>query len=186
MKKHKGVVGLEIKTGESPAPDKEADFEKEVVDIYPWLLCRARKYCPSLKDAEDLTGDTICKLLENKGRFREGESLKPWCIIILRNTFLTMYNKKQLIKFVSYESVLDADISFNSLSSLYCEEILLIIKKCTQKTKCMESLILYAKGYSYDEISLLLNIPVGTVRSRISSGRKVLGRELDFMHPQKQ
>ncbi|EFG13756.1 conserved hypothetical protein [Bacteroides xylanisolvens SD CC 1b] len=38
----------------------------------------------------------------------------------------------------------------------------------------------YASGYSYDEISEILNIPVGTVRSRISSGRKQLCQELKY------
>lgn len=182
MKKHDRTTSTETKVSQSPNPSMDPNFDNEVVEIYPWLLRRAKKYCPFWDDAEDLTGDTICKLLENKSKFREGESLKPWCIIILRNTFLTMYNKQALIRFVSYESVLDADISFNSLSSLYHDEILSIISKCTRKTKCMESLVLHVKGYSYDEISLLLNIPVGTVSSRISSGRKILSRELDFMH----
>lgn len=162
--------------------DIDASFKKEIAEIYPWVLHLAKKFCPSLKDAEDLAGDTICKILENKHKFRADKPLKPWCVAILRNTYLTMHNKKALIKFVSYESVFNISIPFNTSNDLYYNEILAAIKKCTKKTRCMECVILYAKGYSYDEISLLLNIPVGTVRSRISFGRKVLSKELEIIN----
>lgn len=160
--------------------DTDTNFKKEIVEIYPWVLHLAKKFCPSIKDAEDLAGDTICKILENKHKYRVDKPLKPWCVAILRNTYLTMHNKKALIKFVSYESVFNISIPFKTSNDLYYNEILTAIKKCTKKTRCMECVILYAKGYSYDEISLLLNIPIGTVRSRISFGRKALSKELEI------
>ena len=39
------------------------DFEKELSEIYPWILKVARKFCCSMQDAEDLAGDTVYKLL---------------------------------------------------------------------------------------------------------------------------
>jgi len=44
---------------------------------------------------------------------------------------------------------------------------------------CIECVLLYAKGYSYDEIAERIGIPVGTVKSRVSAGRKMLREALD-------
>lgn len=178
MKKHNEMIYIDPKT--CKRENKNIDFEKEVLKVYPWIINLAKKYCHSAKDAEDLAGDTVCKILENKNKFNYTKDLKPWCIAILRNTFLTRYNKSTLIKFVGYEYVLDSSTSFNTLSKVYYNELVSAIKKCSKKSICMESLALYAKGYSYDEISILLHIPVGTVRSRISAGRKVLRQELNI------
>ena len=41
------------------------DFEKELSEIYPWILKVARKFCCSMQDAEDLAGDTVYKLVIN-------------------------------------------------------------------------------------------------------------------------
>lgn len=162
--------------------ENKSNFEKEIEGIYPWVLFIAKKYCSSTEDAEDLAGETICKILENREKFSDGKPLKPWCVAILKNTYITMHNKKTLIGFVGYESIPNLNNSSNSLGNLYFNELLSIIRSCTKKTKCMECVILYAKGYSYDEISLILNIPIGTVMSRISFGRKILKQELSDMH----
>ena len=45
------------------------DFEKELSEIYPWILRVARKFCCSMQDAEDLAGDTVYKLLVNRDKF---------------------------------------------------------------------------------------------------------------------
>ena len=45
------------------------DFEKELSEIYPWILKVARKFCCSMQDAEDLAGDTVYKLLVNRDKF---------------------------------------------------------------------------------------------------------------------
>lgn len=166
-----------LKTKES-----DTNFEKQITEIYPWILQIAKKYCSSHEDAEDLAGDTICKLLENKNKFSNDKPLKPWCVTILRNTYLTIHNKKTLIGFVSYEAIPNINAPTNTLNNLYYNEILSAIRRCAKKTKCMECLILYAKGYSYNEISSILNIPIGTVMSRISFGRKALKQELTDAH----
>lgn len=53
------------------------------------------------------------------------------------------------------------------------------IRECARKSVAIECVILYAKGYNYDEISKMLRIPKGTVMSRISNGRKMLREALD-------
>ena len=45
------------------------DFEKEVSEIYPWILRVAKRFCRSMQDAEDLAGDTVYKMLINRDKF---------------------------------------------------------------------------------------------------------------------
>lgn len=54
------------------------DFEKELSEIYPWILKVARKFCCSMQDAEDLAGDTVYKLLVNRDKFDCSKPLQPW------------------------------------------------------------------------------------------------------------
>ena len=52
--------------------------------------------------------------------------------------------------------------------------ILSAIRRCARESIAIECVVLYAKGYTYKEISGILGIPIGTVMSRISNGRKML------------
>lgn len=154
------------------------DFEREISLIYPWLVKVARKYCWSTQDAEDLANDTVYKALLNKDKFEIGRPLKPWCEVIMQNTYITNYNRKSIIRFVDYDDAYQVvSLRFASDRALL-REILSVIRRCAFKSCCIECVILCAKGYSYDEISRQLDIPVTTVRSRISFGRELLKREL--------
>lgn len=81
------------------------DFEKEIALLYPWIVKVARKYCWSIQDAEDLANDTVYKALLNKDKFESGRPLKPWCEVIMQNTYITNYNRKSIIRFVDYDDV---------------------------------------------------------------------------------
>jgi len=140
------------------------DFEKELSEIYPWILRVARKFCCSMQDAEDLAGDTVYKLLVNRDKFDCSKPLQPWCLIVMRNTYIIRYNRNSLIHFTAH--------------SILFDDLVSTIQRCAKKSRCIDSVMYYASGYSYDEISEILNIPVGTVRSRISSGRKMIWHEL--------
>lgn len=156
------------------------DFEKEVSEIYPWILCVARRFCRSMQDAEDLAGDTVYKMLINRDKFDVSKPLKPWCLAVMQNTYITQYNRNSLIHFIGYDSAVE-DVSSDYASNLAMfNDVVSAIRRCARKSCCMDSLIYCAQGYSYDEISELLNVPTGTVRSRISFGRKMLYQELDY------
>lgn len=156
------------------------DFEKELSDIYPWLLKTARRFCYSRQDAEDLAGDTIYKLLINRDRFDCSKPLQPWCLVVMRNIYIIRYNRGSLIRFTSID-IVEEHLGFDSaIHSVYLNDLMSVIQRCAKKSCCIDSVMYYANGYSYDEISEILHIPVGTVRSRISSGRKFLLHEIGY------
>lgn len=156
------------------------DFEKELSEIYPWILKVARKFCCSMQDAEDLAGDTVYKLLVNRDKFDCSKPLQPWCLIVMRNTYIIRYNRNSLIHFTGLDMVDGSAISNCTAHSILFDDLVSTIQRCAKQSRCIDSVMYYASGYSYDEISEILHIPVGTVRSRISFGRKKISQELNY------
>lgn len=156
------------------------DFNKELSELYPWVLRIARKYCWCLQDAEDLAGETIYKLLLNRNKFDDSKPLKPWCLVVMINTYITRYNHNSIIQFTGYDGIIENSFSYSTSDLIAFDDLLSTIHRCASKSCCMDSIIYYADGYSYNEIGQILNIPVGTVRSRISAGRRILIQELDL------
>lgn len=156
------------------------DFEKELSELYPWIIRMAKRYHSSMQDAEDLAGDTIYKMLINRDKFDSEKDIKPWCLAVMRNTYITRYNRNALICFTGFADIIEPGSTFDSFSFIIFNDILSLIHRCAQRSCCIESVLYCAKGYSYDEISQILNIPVSTVRSRISFGRKIIKQELEM------
>lgn len=156
------------------------NFNDRLVSLYSWIKRQAYRYCANRYDAEDLASETIYKLLKYRDKFDDKRDLKPWVLSVMQNTYITGYNHCMCVPFVE----VDNDMLFYShsepLSILSVKNIFSIIRKYARRSCCVESVLLYAKGYNYDEISHILGIPIGTVRSRISTGRKLLKIALEL------
>lgn len=155
------------------------ELEQTVVEQYQWILKLAKKYCRNVMDAEDLAGETICKILCNKGKFDSGKSFRPWCSVIMLNTYITLYHHNSLVKFESEEKA--SVVSSGSADDmLLMNELESIIEGCRKVSCAVDCALMYAEGYSYDEIAHELEIPCGTVRSRISYARNMIRKRLSF------
>ena len=122
------------------------DFEKELSEIYPWILKVARKFCCSMQDAEDLAGDTVYKLLVNRDKFDCSKPLQPWCLIIMRNTYIIRYNRNSLIHFTGLDMVDGSAISNCTAHSILFDDLVSIIQRCAKKSRCIDSVMYYAVG----------------------------------------
>lgn len=149
-------------------------FENDLASIYPWICSLARKYCRDIEDAEDLANDTVLKMLLNKESFDSSKSLKPWCMAVMQNTYFTSYKRRSLLDFTCIDNIIEPESLFNPMTDLYYRNLCCIIKGCVERHKSVLCVLYYAYGYSYEEISSIQKIPVGTVRSRINTGRKIL------------
>ena len=156
------------------------NFNDRLVSLYSWIKRQAYRYCSNRYDAEDLASETIYKLLRNRDKFDDKRDLKPWILSVMQNTYITDYNHRRCIPFVD----VDNDMMYYSYSEpqslISIKKIVSIIRKYARQSCCIESVLLYAKGYNYEEISRILSIPIGTVRSRISTGRKLLKDALEL------
>lgn len=140
-----------------------------------WIRERARRYYRQRHDAEDLASETIFRCLDNSGRFDGTRDFKPWVCAIMSNLYITAYNRRQTVSFEPYpEYEMRCHASSESLAEI--SAIIRELKRLRKKSVCIDSVLLYAMGYTSSEISSRLAIPVGTVTRRISEGRKLIGR----------
>lgn len=156
------------------------DVEDLVVRHAEWIRQKAHRYYSDEADADNLASETIYKCLSNARRFNHGMNFKPWALAIMANTYITQYNRRKCVLFTGYgdyDPYSDEEFADQRAS---VKSILSTIRKCARKSQCVECVLLYAKGYSYDEIALKAGIPVGTVKSRVSAGRKLLAKALDY------
>ena len=145
-------------------------------------------------DAEDLVQETYLKAYRGFGGFQEGTNLKAWLYRILTNTFINSYRaKKRRPDETELDEVEDLYL-YRRLGGLEAaqagrsaEDELMDWFTDTEVKDAIEDLpenfrmaVLLAdvEGFSYKEIAEILDIPIGTVMSRLHRGRKALQKEL--------
>lgn len=153
-------------------------IEHLVVANIAWLRRKAYQYCLNNSDAEDLVGETIEKILRYRKMFDSRKEFRPWALTVMRNTFITQYNRKKCVLFTTIDDDYCYISPYRSDQEAEISRIIATLRECAKKSIAIECVILYAKGYDYKEISQLLGIPKGTVMSRISNGRKMLRNAL--------
>jgi len=161
------------------------EFGYEIEGITSNLMPYALKLTKDKDEADDLLQETVFKAYSNREKFQEGTNLKAWMYTIMRNTFITNYqrmvrrktfidttdnnhfidtNAGQLENRASGNFVLrDANEAINSLKDMY-----------------RIPFTMYFRGFKYYEIAEKLEIPIGTVKNRIHIARKELKEALNI------
>ncbi len=145
----------------------------------PWLLRLAYNLTLDLDDAKDLLQETVLKILDNKNRFVQGTNFQGWSSVIMKNIFINQRRRSAKIK---ANDMVDKNIYDSSLhekaadstpeNNLSAHEILSKINNCP--IDHCRPFRLFLAGYSYKEIADKLSLPIGTVKSRIFTARKML------------
>lgn len=131
--------------------------------------------------AQDLVQESFYKAFKYRKSFKTNASFKSWIFTIIKNTFFDQYKKikrratsSKPIEELEHISI---DKSKNEVFSKFAlADIQNKISGLSIKNRL--PIDLFSKGYSYSEISETLNIPIGTVKSRINTGRKQLKQKL--------
>ncbi|MGB4107361.1 MAG: sigma-70 family RNA polymerase sigma factor [Alphaproteobacteria bacterium] len=135
-------------------------------------------------NANDLFQSTYLRALEKSHQFQHGTNLFHWTSKIMYNLFVSDYRRK-----VKFESQYDPESYLNKMSIAAPQERnseLANVKRAMMKlnNEHRQVLILVGvKGMRYDEVSEMLKIPVGTVRSRLSRAREQLQIIMDTPTP---
>ena len=153
-------------------------LEDLVVIHAGWIRRKASYYYPNESDADDLASETMYRCLSQKDRFDVTRSFKPWAHTIMENIYKMQYNRRKCVLFTGYDEIGSALSDLYSDQKTIVRRMLSVIHQCISKSCCIECVLLYAKGYDYAEIASKAGIPVGTVKSRISAGRKMLSKAL--------
>ncbi len=172
----------------------QADFADAAMQYAPQLYSAAMRMTRNPSDAEDLVQETYLKGFRSFHTFREGTNLRAWLFRILTNTYINKYRKKQ-------RSFDESDLG--DIEDLYlykrmgtfedpsigrsAEESLMEMLPDAEVKQALEDLpenfrmpVILAdiQGFAYKEIAEILDIPIGTVMSRLHRGRKQMQKTL--------
>ena len=170
------------------------DFTKEAMQFAPQLFSTAMRMTRNKSDAEDLVQETFIKAWRSFHTFQTGTNLRAWLYRIMTNTFINKYNSKQR---KPTETELDeveelylykrlGSIDQSKLSSSAEDQMLELftddeVKNALEElpeTFRLPVLLSDVDGFSYKEIAEMLDIPLGTVMSRLHRGRKLMQKML--------
>lgn len=139
----------------------------------------AIKLTKDTEQANDLMQETLIKAFVNREKFKEGTNLQAWLYTIMKNIFITNYQRiarrKTLLDQTDNQHILnssDKTIENKAYSNFAMEEINAAIDKV--KNIYRIPFKLYFKGFKYQEIAEALDIPIGTVKNRIHMARQML------------
>lgn len=172
----------------------QADFADLAMEYMGSLYSAALRMTRNAADAEDLVQETYLKAYRAFGSFQEGTNLKAWLYKILTNTFINAYRaRKRRPEQSDLDEVEDLYL-YRRLGGLEAaaagrsaEEEVMDLFADEDVKQALESLpdqfriaVLLAdvEGFSYKEIAEILDVPIGTVMSRLHRGRKALQKAL--------
>ncbi|MDR3193932.1 MAG: RNA polymerase sigma factor [Tannerella sp.] len=162
---------------------KTAQFQKKLLGMQENMMNFALSLTANRDDAKDLLQETSLKVLNNREKYVDNRNFKGWVLTVMRNIFINQYHK-----IVRTQTVIDLNIDLYNLdvvnesefgatdSPLQLQEITGAINRLDQDLKVPFSM--YASGYQYNEIAETLNLPIGTVKSRIFFARRELREAL--------
>jgi len=168
------------------------DFEAAAMPFLDPLYNAAYRMARNPQDAEDLVQETYLKAYKYYDKFEEGTNLKAWLFKILKNTFINSYRKKQQAPpkadFADIEESFETIVRDDSgqqartpeeelLEKVLDEDVQHAIEELPHDYR-MVVLLADLEGFSYKEIADILEIPVGTVMSRLYRGRRLLEEAL--------
>jgi RNA polymerase sigma-70 factor (ECF subfamily) len=178
------------RTSESPAAGADP-FTADTLDLLDALYASAVRLTRNPDAAQDLVQDTYLKAFRARGRFTPGSNLKAWLYTILHNTWRNRRRDHARARVEADSEVVDvlAEQGVDGLSPPPDNPETLLLK-ATLSDDLRDALDALPEAFreavwlrdveqlSYQEIAAVLEIPVGTVMSRLSRGRKQLYRAL--------
>jgi RNA polymerase sigma-70 factor, ECF subfamily len=174
-----------------------AHFAEQALPFAPQLYSAALRMTRNPSDAEDLVQETYLKGYRSFRTFAEGTNLRAWLFRILTNTYINIYRAKQrrpeetelddLQDFYLYrriggiEEALAARSAEDELMDVFTDDEVKQALEDLPENFRLPVLLADVEGFSYKEIAEMLEIPIGTVMSRLHRGRKAMQKALfDF------
>ncbi len=155
------------------------EFNTQIISLQNPLRFFALKLTANDEDANDLVQETFLKALRYKDKFVDPSNLKAWLYTIMKNTFINNYRKASKKKTI-LDSTDEKYFLSNSKetmqetpdSALRFKEVSSVVNNLSDDIR--EPFQLHTNGFKYKEIAEKLDMPIGTVKSRIFLARKKL------------
>lgn len=172
-----------IKQKHKPTTMTTLEFSYSLNKLSSTLKPFALKLTRDMDDANDLLQDTMVKAFTNRDKFTEGTNLKAWLYTIMKNTFITNYQRMvrrgtfvDTTDNLHYINSSDSQIENDAYGNFAMDDIQYAIKKLDDVYKT--PFMMHFRGFKYHEIADKLQIPIGTVKNRIHIARKLLKEDL--------
>lgn len=169
---------------------RREDFEKEAMPFINLLQNYAYRMCGNRLDADDLVQETYLRAFRFFNKFEKGTNCKAWLFRIMKNLFINNYRKSQKqpgqVDYSEIENFFET-IKSDKLNSNDLQEKIFSHLLDDDLTNALNSLqddfktvviLCDLEGLSYEEIAEFVQCPIGTVRSRLHRGRKLLQQKL--------
>ncbi|MGB1207378.1 MAG: RNA polymerase sigma factor [Chitinophagales bacterium] len=160
------------------------NFNGSLIKMVNKLKPYAINLTKNIDEANDLLQETMYRALANKDKFKDGTNLKAWLFTIMRNIFINAYRRKS-----KYHTIIDTTDNLyylNNTSTIIkngaegnfvLKDTQNAIEKLSDDYKV--PFLMYFEGFKYQEIAKDLELPLGTVKSRIFFARKELKKRLN-------
>lgn len=169
-------------------------FTSEAMQYAPQLFSTALRMTRNRSDAEDLVQETYVKGWRSFHTFQEGTNLRAWLFRIMTNTYINKYNAQkrkgtevelddveELFLYKRLGSIDQSQLSSSAedqMFELFTDDEVKNSLEALPEDFRMPVLLSDVDGFSYKEISEMLEIPIGTVMSRLHRGRKAMQKML--------
>lgn len=159
------------------------DFNQSFNVLTPSLKSFAYNLTKDGEEAKDLYQETAIRAITNRDKFKAGTNLKAWLFTIMKNIFINNYRKK-----VKKNTIMDSTdnmyflnssdtiISNGAGTNIMMEELSGMVSSLEESIRVPFEM--HYVGFKYQEIADELNLPLGTVKSRIFFARKELKRKI--------
>ncbi len=172
----------------------QATFQDDAMQFAPQLYAAALRMTRNPADAEDVLQETFLKAYRAYASFEAGTNLKAWLYRILTNTYINRYRKAarrpdevdlgEVEDLYLYRKIGAANTPESSrsaeeavLEGLVDEDVKGAVEALPERFR-LPVLLADVEGFSYKEIAEIMDVPIGTVMSRLHRGRKQLEKAL--------
>ena len=148
---------------------------------YPLVYRYAFRLCGTAEEAEDLTQQAFLAAHRRLDQLRDGESAKAWLCAILRNTFLTQISSRKRPRTIPLQAVPEPAEELAHDAVIESDDLQQVLNELPEEFR--STLVLfYFDEFTYREIAEQLDVPIGTVMSRLARAKAYLRRRLESMH----
>jgi RNA polymerase sigma factor (sigma-70 family) len=170
--------------------EKDVLFEKEFMPLIDSLYNFAYRLTLDEDDSNDLVQETYLKAYRFFDSYEQGTNAKAWLFRILKNSFINEFRKKskepskvdynEVETFYNSEDVdenITADLRVESIQEMIGDEVANALNSLAVDFRTI-IILCDLEGFTYEEMSKILDIPIGTVRSRLHRARNLLKEKL--------
>lgn len=149
------------------------NMNANIIEQIPRLRRYARALTGDSHSADDLVQDTLERAWSKLYMWRSGSDLRAWMFSIMHNTFINHIRKNKIVTVSMDEDVLEVPTRATQEDDLHMRDLTSAIGKLAYEYREVV-LLIGLEQMSYEEVSKVLGIPMGTVMSRLSRGREKL------------